>query len=321
MGRRRFRRRHRPHRLDRRRPGGGGRVSASEARPPRVVVRRHLRPLRSGAAPARLSGLQGCLLLLPCHEAGQFPQPRRRGRAGLQRGRGQGAGRHLCHRGRPQRRRRDVRAAAPAVRSLPLALPQRQRGAGRQRRRPAARPVADRQGARRPSRLPLVHIRRVLALPGAGAGLHHLAARRLPGPAGRRDGARRHLLQSALHQRHLAAHAAADRRRRRRICRRHAADQAAVCRGRVGLPDVGGRAASRRPQGAGLQGDALPDRLRRHPLFREAAGLARHRPLTVARRRQKGPVTGPFFAFQRTGRTFPELDPEENAFHYRVQET
>ena len=56
-----------------------------------LVVRRLLRQLRSGAAAARLSGLQGSLRELPFAEARRLPQSRRRGRSAFQRGGGQGA--------------------------------------------------------------------------------------------------------------------------------------------------------------------------------------------------------------------------------------
>ena len=86
-----------------------------------------------------------------------------------------GAGGGVCFRvqgqGRPRRQGRDVRASRPAGGLFPVAVPERECGPRRQRRRCAAGPVADYQGALLRSRLPDLRLRLLHAIPGTGPGL------------------------------------------------------------------------------------------------------------------------------------------------------
>ena len=78
--------------------------------------------------------------------------------------------------GRPERSGRDVRAAGPARRLFPVAVPERAGGARGQRRRLSAGPVADHQGAQLRPRLPDVPDRLLHPVSGAGPGLRGGAA-------------------------------------------------------------------------------------------------------------------------------------------------
>ena len=76
----------------------------------------------------------------------------------------------------PERPGRDVRAAGPARRLFPVAVPERAGGARGQWRRLSAGPVADHQGAQLRPRLPDVPDRLLHPVSGAGAGLRGGAA-------------------------------------------------------------------------------------------------------------------------------------------------
>ena len=78
--------------------------------------------------------------------------------------------------GRPERSGRDVRAAGPARRLFPVAVPERAGGARGQWRRLSAGPVADHQGALLRPRLPDVPDRLLHPVSGAGPGLRGGAA-------------------------------------------------------------------------------------------------------------------------------------------------
>ena len=112
-----------------------------------MVVRRSVRQVRSRRAAARLEGLQGSLLRLPRPVLHRLPQSRRSRRSRLFGGAGGSVRLRIQDQGRPERSGRDVRAARPAGRLFPVAVPERAGGARRQWRRSAAGPVADRQGA------------------------------------------------------------------------------------------------------------------------------------------------------------------------------
>ena len=128
-----------------RRPGArrGGRDAAGAE----VVVLGSVRHLRSRLAAAWPEGLQGSLLQLPLADLHRVPQHRRPRRSRLFRGAGRGPRRRIQDQGRSERPGRDVRAARPPGGLFPRAVPERAGGPRRQWRRPAARPVADRQGA------------------------------------------------------------------------------------------------------------------------------------------------------------------------------
>ena len=122
-----------------------------------------------------------------CHsmKLRRLPPSRRGGRPAFHRGRGQGAGGDLSGHRRAERRRRHVRAAGAALRPSAEPVPQRAGRRGRQWRRGAARPVADGQGPRQPSR-PVLHRPRLLhPVSGRRAGLHPRPAHRLQRSAGR----------------------------------------------------------------------------------------------------------------------------------------
>ena len=171
-------RRHRPGRRGRRRR------RPCHHRAPEVDLRRPARQVRRRPAAARLPRLHGGLLALPRPVADPLPQSRRAGRTGLPRGCRQVAGRHLPVRRRTQRAGQDRQAPRPAHGPAALALQERAGGPLRPERRPAARPFADHQGARRR--------RRQAVLPRAGpdAARHR---QRLPG--------RRRGLRLRLHHR------------------------------------------------------------------------------------------------------------------------
>ena len=116
----------------RRRSDRQGRRAAKTCRPSlQLVVRRAVRHLRSGAAAARLSGLQGGLRGLSLDEVRPLPQPRGAGWSGLQPRRGQGVRRRApasrtarttpakCTIGpavSPTRSRRPMRTSRPPLR-------------------------------------------------------------------------------------------------------------------------------------------------------------------------------------------------------------
>ena len=112
-----------------------------------MVVLRSVRQIRSRIAAARPEGLQGSLLGLSLAELHRFPQSRRSRRPRLFRGAGVSLCLRLQDQGRPERSGRDVRAAGPAGRLFPRAVPERAGGTRRQWRRLAPGPVADHQGA------------------------------------------------------------------------------------------------------------------------------------------------------------------------------
>ncbi|MHC2409465.1 quinol-cytochrome oxidoreductase complex cytochrome b subunit [Bradyrhizobium diazoefficiens] len=136
-----------------------------------MVVRRSLRQVRPRRAPARPEGLQGSLRQLPRPVLHRLPQPRGSRRPQLFGGAGGGVRVGLQDQGRSERCRRHVRAPGPAGRLLPLAISERAGSPCGERRCGAARPVADHQGALLRPRLPLVHLRLLHPVPGAGPGL------------------------------------------------------------------------------------------------------------------------------------------------------
>ena len=94
-----------------------------------------------------------------------------------------------------------------------------------------------------PARLPLVRVRLLHAVSGAGSGLHRGAPEGLRGPAARLQAAGGRSLQRIFPgPQHRDAAAAAGRAGD--VRRRLAADHGAVLQGRRRLPDVGGRAAA-----------------------------------------------------------------------------
>ena len=111
-----------------------------------MVVRGSVRHVRSRGHAARAEGLQGSLLRLSRSVVYRVPQPRRSRRSRLLDRAGRRLRRRIQDQGRPQRPGRHVRAAGPAGRLLPLAIPQRAGRACRQWRRISARSVADHQG-------------------------------------------------------------------------------------------------------------------------------------------------------------------------------
>ncbi len=131
--------------------------------PPQLVLDLpgSVREVRPRPAAARLQGLPGGLRLLPRPELHRLPQPRRARRPGILRGAGPRARGRIQDPGRPERRRRHVRAARPAGRPLPVAVPERERRRGGERRQGPAGPVADGEGAHLRARLPVVRPRRL----------------------------------------------------------------------------------------------------------------------------------------------------------------
>ena len=144
---------------------GRGAGSAAVAE---MVVRRSHRQVRSRLVAARPEGLQGSLLGLPRPVLHRIPQSGRCRRSRIFGGAGGGVRIRLQDQGWPERSGRDVRAARPARRLLPLAIPQRAGRARSQWRRAAAGPVADHQGAFLRARLPEIHLRLLHPVPGAG---------------------------------------------------------------------------------------------------------------------------------------------------------
>ena len=134
---------------------------------------RHVRPRRIAAWP---EGLQGSLLRLPWPVLCRLPQPRRFRRSRLFGGAGRGIRLRLQGQGWPERSGRDVRAAGPARRLFPVAVPERTGRACGQWRRSAARPVADYESPELRSRLPVVPDRLLHPVSGAGPGLRGCAA-------------------------------------------------------------------------------------------------------------------------------------------------
>ncbi|KAF1857772.1 hypothetical protein Lal_00041169 [Lupinus albus] len=225
-----------------------------------LELRRHVRPLRRGAAAARLPGLQGSLLRLPFDEARLLPQSRAGRRPALLGLAGEGAGCLLSSEGRPQRFGRDVRPARPSGGFLPAALPERSGGRRSQWRQGAAGFLGDRQGADLLARQPdlplrLAALRRLF---GAGAGLHPRPSQRLQGGSEGLPSAGGWSLQPLLsgpHHRDAAAHfgRAGDLSEGRQRSAGGAGDGGSVRQGRLGLPDVGRRAAYDGPQGLGFR--------------------------------------------------------------------
>ena len=144
---------------------GRGAGSAAVAE---MVVRRPHGQVRSRLVAARPEGLQGSLLGLPRPVLYRIPQSRRCRRSRIFGGPGGGVRIRLQDQGWPERPGRDVRAARPARRLLPLAIPQRAGRARSQWRRIAAGPFADHQGAFLRARLPEIHLRLLHPVPGAG---------------------------------------------------------------------------------------------------------------------------------------------------------
>ncbi len=108
---------------------------------------------------------------LPWPVLHRLPQPRGSRRPRLFGGAGSGVCVRLQGQGRPERCGRHVRAPGPAGGLFPLAIPERAGGPCGERRCGAARSVADHQGALLRPRLPLVHLRLLHPVPGAGPGL------------------------------------------------------------------------------------------------------------------------------------------------------
>ena len=141
-----------------------------------VVVLGPFRQVRSRRIAARPEGLQGSLRFLPRPVLRRVPQPRRIRRSRLFGGAGRGVRLRIQGQGRPERSGRDVRAAGPARRLFPVAVPERAGGARGQWRRLSAGPVADHQGAFLRPRLPAVPDRLLHPVSGAGPGLRRCAA-------------------------------------------------------------------------------------------------------------------------------------------------
>ncbi len=172
---------------------GGG----SRAPPPRSTARRaptHFPIVKPPLEPWSFAGLFGTFdtaqlqrgyqvykeVCASCHSMhlALLPQSRAGRRPAFHRGAGaHRRGGQLPGAGRPRRCRRHVRASRPAVRPLPVAVPEPAGRRRRQQRQGAAGPVADGQGARRRARLPVVHPRHLHAVSGRRPGLYPRPAR------------------------------------------------------------------------------------------------------------------------------------------------
>ena len=202
-----------------------------EVPPPQaeMVVRRAVRQIRRGAAAARLQDLQAksarTAIRCSCWRSAISPsrRPRLLGSAGRGgRGRIQDQG--------PRRQGPADRARRPAGRSFPVAV---SRTSSRPRRRTASRrPICRRSPRRAPTaRLPLVRVRHVHAVSGAGPGLHRRASQGLRGRRRKASSCRRAATTTIFprpHHRHAAAAAGRAGDLRRRL----AADPRAVFQGR-----------------------------------------------------------------------------------------
>ena len=188
----------------RRSPPATRRAAAAE-----VVVLRPVRQIRPRPAAARLQGLSRGLRRLPRPQPAVVPQPRPTARL-LRRRRSKAIAAEYKVQDGPNDAGRDVRARRPPGRPLPAAVAERERRARALQRR-AAGLLGARQGAHLRARLPLVHLRRVHPVPGAGRRLHPRAAGRLRGQAAAGlHAAAGHVLQQVLPRpRHRDAAAAA----------------------------------------------------------------------------------------------------------------